>query len=195
MPEAAEEEKPRLKLPQKDLYSTRLELHLVTERDLPALLRVHKVDAVSRYLPFDTWKCMEDAEIWFEKVKQRRRDGLSIQWAICDRDDKTLYGTCLMFGYEKESRRVEIGYGLGQDAWGKGFASEAVARMIDYAFIDMDLRRLDARVDPRNSASRKVLQRLGFDHEGCQREREVLKGELVDVDLFGLLRANWNPPE
>lgn len=193
MPEASAIDRPRLKAPQGHLFSERLELHLVTERDLPALLRVHRVDAVSRYLPFETWKSMEDAELWYEKVVQRRRDGLSIQWAICDRHDEILYGTCLMFGYEKDSQRVEIGYGLGQDAWGKGIASEAVARMIKHAFGEMGLRRLDARVDPRNTASRRLLERLGFDHEGCQRERELLKGELVDVDLFALLRANWDP--
>ena len=182
-----------LLLPAGSIFSERLELRLVGYRDLAALLRVHSVPEVNRYLPFETWQGMEDAELWYEKAVQRHKDQEAIQWVICSRGGSDLYGSCLLFGYEEEHQRAELGYGIGKDYWGQGLAKEAVARMINYAFDELGLRRLDARVDPRNTASCGLLLNLGFALEGCLRERQYLKGELVDVNLFGLLRSEWCP--
>lgn len=183
-----------LALPAGSIFSERLELRLVGYRDLPALLDIHRDEQVNRYLPFQTWQGMEDAELWYQRALQRHRDGEAIQWVICEQGGKTLYGSCLLFGYEAEHQRAEVGYGIGQPYWGRGFAREAMARLIEYAFADLGIRRLDARVDPRNNASVGLLLRLGFTHEGRLRQRQYIKGELVDVDLFGLLRSEWCPP-
>ena len=182
-----------LLLPAGSIFSERLELRLVGYRDLVALLAVHSVPEVNRYLPFETWQSMEDAELWYEKAVQRHKDREAIQWVICERGGNVLYGSCLLFGYEEEHQRAELGYGIGKEYWGQGLAKEAVTRTINYAFDELGLRRLDARVDPRNTSSCGLLLNLGFTLEGCLRERQYLKGELVDVNLFGLLRSEWCP--
>lgn len=186
-------EEERLELPSGSIFSDRFELRLVTYRDLQALLKIHRVDEVNRYLPFETWQGMEDAEIWYERVKQRHQDREAVQWVICERSAGQVVGSCIMFGYEHDHARLEIGYGLGRDYWGRGIAREAVGRLVSYAFDNMQIRRLDARVDPRNDGSNALLKALGFSLEGCQRERQVLKGEVVDVNLWGLLRSQWIP--
>ncbi|WP_170287352.1 GNAT family N-acetyltransferase [Halioglobus maricola] len=191
MSSALPPENERLQLPEGSIFSERLELRMVTYRDLHALLKIHRVEEVNRYLPFETWRGMDDAEIWFDKVRQRHRDREAIQWVICDRTSGAICGSCILFGYEHDHERIEIGYGLGRHHWGRGVAREAVSRLISYAFDDMAVRRIDARVDPRNDASNGLLERLGFTLEGRQRERQLLKGELVDVNLWGLLRSRW----
>lgn len=182
-----------LSLPRRPLATERLVLRLVEHRDLQDLLAVHSVEEVNRFLPLDLWSGIEDAEEWYEQVRQRHLAGEAVQFAIVESRSGKVMGSCLLFGYEDENQRVELGYGLGRRWWGQGFAGEAVKRVIVYAFDELGLRRLDARVDPRNEPSNRLLQRLGFTMEGCLRQRSLFKGELVDVNLYGLLRAEWCP--
>lgn len=190
---ALPEEANGLPLPTRPLRTDRLELRLVEQRDLPDLLAVHSVEAVNRFLPFETWLGMDDAEEWYEKVRQRHLVGEAIQFAIVEARSGKVMGSCLCFDYEEDNQRAELGYCLGQGWWGQGFAREAVHCLIAHAFDELGLRRLDARVDPRNQASNALLRRLGFTLEGCLRQRSLFKGELVDVNLHGLLRAEWCP--
>lgn len=181
-----------LQLPETTLRTKRLELRLVEHRDLPDLLAVHSVDEVNRFLPFDTWAGMSDALAWYKKVLQRHQGGEAIQFAIVESRSGKVMGSCLVFGYEEDAQRVELGYGLGQGWWGQGYAREAIEMLIAHCFDTLALRRLDARVDPRNHASHALLLRLGFTLEGCLRQRQVFKGELVDVNLYGLLMSEWS---
>jgi RimJ/RimL family protein N-acetyltransferase len=168
-------------------------LQLVSRRALPGLFAVHSDEAVCRYLPFATWQRMDDADTWYGRARQRHEDGDAIQWAISSRDTGAVLGMCLLFNYEQSHARAELGYSLGRPYWGLGFAREAVSAVIAHGFDVLDLHRLEARVDPRNSASAGLLQRLGFVHEGRLRRRDHLKDERVDVDYFGLLRLDWVP--
>ncbi len=78
-----------------------------------------------------------------------------------------------------------------QDYWGKGFASEALKTLIEFAFTTLVLRRLTARVDCENHASHRVVLNNGFTEEGCLREHLLIDGQPHSVSLFGLLLAEW----
>ena len=67
--------------------------------------------------------------------------------------------------------------------------NEALVGLLSSAFSDMGLRRIEAEVDVRNSASARLLARLGFVREGLLRQRWVSKGEVKDVEIHGLLRS------
>jgi RimJ/RimL family protein N-acetyltransferase len=77
--------------------------------------------------------------------------------------------------------------------------NEALAAVIDCAFDhrlgapfdDLRLNRLEADVDPRNAASCRALERLGFQREGLLRERWIVAGEVSDSAMYGLLHADW----
>jgi RimJ/RimL family protein N-acetyltransferase len=88
-------------------------------------------------------------------------------------------------------RRAELGYWLGVDAWGKGYATEAAAALLDFGFRELVLERIYAQVLEGNAASCRVLAKLGMQPEGVRR-RHVRKGRrLLDVHLFGVLREEW----
>jgi RimJ/RimL family protein N-acetyltransferase len=87
--------------------------------------------------------------------------------------------------------RAEIGYAIGSDYWGKGYMNEALTALIAHAFEVLDLRRLEADVDPRNTRSIRTLERLGFQREGFLRERWHVCGEIQDAFFYGLLRREW----
>ena len=69
---------------------------------------------------------------------------------------------------------------------------EALVAVVDYAFGPLGLRRLEADTDPRNEASNRALERLGFVREGVLRERWRVADEISDTFLFGLLAREWH---
>ena len=72
------------------------------------------------------------------------------------------------------SGEVELGYRLCLEHWGKGYATEAVRAMLQWAYGALDLNRVEAELDTRNAASARVLEKLGFEREGLRREDCVL---------------------
>jgi Acetyltransferases, including N-acetylases of ribosomal proteins len=86
---------------------------------------------------------------------------------------------------------AEVGYWLVLATQGHGYATEAVGRLLSYAFDTLDLSRIEATVDAPNDPSVGVLESLGFTHEGTRPEARVFDGERVDVYDYGLLADEW----
>jgi len=91
------------------------------------------------------------------------------------------------------ARGAELAYWFGPEHHGQGYASDAAARLVQYAFEDRNLRRLYAQVGEFNDASVGLLESLGFVREGTLREAAWFRGEYHDVLSYGLLRAEWEP--
>ena len=88
-------------------------------------------------------------------------------------------------------RRAELGYWLGADAWGHGFATEAALALVELGFAELGLERVYAQVIAGNAASCRVLDKLGMIYEGVRRSH-VRKGRrLHDLLLYGVLRDEW----
>jgi RimJ/RimL family protein N-acetyltransferase len=101
-----------------------------------------------------------------------------------------LLGTVSLRRYARD-RRAELGYWLGYDSWGAGFATEAADAMIELGFARLELQRIYAQVIDGNDASCRVLEKLGMLSEGIRRAH-VRKGKrLCDVHMFGMLRDEW----
>jgi RimJ/RimL family protein N-acetyltransferase len=174
-----------------EITTQRLALRLVREEDLPSLLEMNADDAVTRYLPYESWRGMEDAREWLGRAVARLAAGEAWQFVIVQRASGRVIGSCLLFHFDLPNGRAELGYLLGREHWGAGYMQEAAAALIDFAFGTVGLRRLEAQIDPRNEASARLLERVGFIKEGHLRQRWVSKGEISDSGLYGLLRSEW----
>jgi RimJ/RimL family protein N-acetyltransferase len=104
-------------------------------------------------------------------------------------------GSLTLFNLDFNHRRAEIGYALGREHWGQGYMNEALQAVLAYAFETLDLHRIEADIDPRNIASIKTVERLGFKREGYLRERWQINGEIQDAFFYGLLRQEWLRPQ
>ncbi|MBC7985592.1 MAG: GNAT family N-acetyltransferase [Sphingomonadaceae bacterium] len=111
-----------------------------------------------------------------------------ITWAITREDDVAIGWVVLN---EKREGVAEIGYILGRDHWGQGFAGEAVSAVIDHAFESLGYRRLYADTDPDNEASNRLLKFLGFRREGYLREEWETHLGVRDSVIWGLLAREW----
>jgi len=68
---------------------------------------------------------------------------------------------------------------------------EALQELLEFGVGELDLNRIEADIDPRNSASARTLERLGFTKEGYLRERWIVGDEVSDTVIYGLLRREW----
>lgn len=86
---------------------------------------------------------------------------------------------------------AELGYWLGQTYWGCGYATEAALAVLRYGFESLGLHRICASAFRENTASAKVLRRIGMQHEGCLREHVLKWGRFIDLEMYGILRSEW----
>ncbi|MFP8966717.1 GNAT family N-acetyltransferase [Pokkaliibacter sp. CJK22405] len=84
-----------------------------------------------------------------------------------------------------------VGYWLSEDCTGKGIMRRALEKMMRLAFEEWQLVRLEIRVASDNAASRRVIERAGFLHEGRIRHAEKLGNIIVDHDIYGLMKEEW----
>ena len=170
------------------LTASRVILRCLTEQDVPALFAIFSDPAVVRYWSHEPFTGMDAAEALLADIHRLAGEGTLYEWGVALSATDEVIGTCTLASIDRRHRRAEIGFALAAGAWGHGYAKEAVARLIDHAFGALDLHRLEADVDPRNTASLRLLERLGFVREGYLRERYHVNGEVQDSVLLGLLR-------
>ena len=175
------------------IESDRLLQRPVEKRDLGDLLDVNNDDEVTRFLPYETWNAIEDAQAWYERISRLQAEGRARQFVIVEKASGKVIGASVIFNVDEASERAEVGYVLGKAYWGSGRMREALAALLDYAFDTLKMRRVEAYADARNSASDRLLRRLGFTCEGTLRQRSVIKGEVRDSAAYGLLRGEWTP--
>lgn len=168
-----------------------LTLRFLSEADLPEIYNIFSHPEVMRYWGSAVWTDKSQAEQWLTYVKEGYQTGNYIQLGIERNKDKALIGTCTLFQFHRTNRRAEIGYLLARPYWGFGYMNQALQALLLYAFETLNLHRLEADIDPRNLASAKTLERLGFQKEGYLRERWIVNDEISDTELYGLLRSEW----
>lgn len=174
------------------LPTARLLLRPLEPSDASALFSLFSDSRVMRYWSSAPWDSVEFSKKFIERDQQAMAEGRHVRLAITSRSDDALLGTCTLFEHVVQCRRAEVGFGLSPSVWGKGYATEAVGALLAFGFTTLELNRVEADIDPRNSASSRCLQRLGFTKEGHLRERWIVAGEVSDSELYGLLRAEWN---
>lgn len=114
-----------------------------------------------------------------------------IRWGIVLKNEHLLVGTCGFYKWVKQHHRAEIGYDLLPEYRRRGIMTEALTAMINYLFGTLGLNRLEALVDPRNMASIRLIEGLGFVTEGILRENTYFRNRYLDDMLFSLLAKDW----
>lgn len=172
------------------LRTDRLVLRPLRETDADALFAIFSDAKVMRYWSAPPWINHEPAwSMIASDLAQTTTDHLRLGIELASVE--ALIGTCSLFSISATCRRAEVGYGLGSSAWGKGYMNEALQSLLDYGFGELNLNRVEADIDPRNEASARTLERLGFVKEGYLRERWIVGDEVSDTAMYGLLKREW----
>ena len=173
------------------LTTERLTLRWFTPADADALFSIFADPDVVRYWSSPEWADTSHAHQMIEDTIAGYTSGDGVRFAVVLTATGELVGQVNLGHMFHSNRRCEVGYAMASAYWGKGYITEALVAAFDYAFGPLNLNRIEADIDPRNDASEKVLQRLGFKKEGFMPERWIVKGEVSDTTFYGLLKRDW----
>lgn len=132
-----------------------------------------------------------EAEAWIAGHPDAFRNGDLVIFAITTPGEGLVGAVGLML--ERETGIGELGYWIGVPYWGRGYATEAAGAVVRYGFDTLALTRIAARAFCRNPASSRVLRKIGMSHEGTQRKALPKSGELLDTELYAILRDDPLP--
>lgn len=157
------------------------------EADLDALVRYANNERVSANLMdrFPYPYTQQDGREWLELACHQAEE---LTFAIAS-DRELVGGIGLERGADVRSTGASVGYWLGEPFWGRGIASVAVEAFSEWAFDVLGLLRLEAEVYSSNPASGRVLEKAGYQLEGCKRCAVFKRGRVLDALIYGRLSS------
>jgi RimJ/RimL family protein N-acetyltransferase len=132
----------------------------------------------------------EDARRWIATHGERYESDQGVVFAITLRDGGELVGAIGLV-IARRHDRAELGYWIGKEHWGHGYATEATRAAVDYGFRELRLNRVEAQHFARNRASGKVMRKVGMRHEGTCRQHVKKWGSYEDTEQYAVLREDW----
>jgi RimJ/RimL family protein N-acetyltransferase len=175
-----------------ELATDRLVLRPFQAEDLPAFVAYRRDPLVARYQSWDETYSLADAEAFLCEVAGVRlgQAGEWMQLAIVDPADGTLLGDCASRVTADPPRTAEVGVTLSPAHHGRGYAGEALRKLVDTLFDDHDVRRVIAQIDDRNTAAQRLVEGLGFRLEARFVEADWFKGEWATLRVYAQLSGD-----
>lgn len=176
------------------ISTDRLLLRPYAESDLAAFADIYGRPEIVRYLYEQTRSTEKVREYIKDRLGnvalEKVGDHLSI--AVARKEDPgTAIGTAMLLWVSEEHAQGEVGYTMHPDHHGKGYATEVTRALVDLGFRDTKLHRICGRLDARNLASGRVLEKSGMRKEAHLVENEFVKGEWTDEAVYAILRSEW----
>ncbi|WP_055106554.1 GNAT family N-acetyltransferase [Paenibacillus ihumii] len=174
------------------IESERLRLRRMERSDAERMFQIWSDPEVVKYMNIPPFASVEDTLEMIQLLNGLSESEDALRWGIELKEDGQLIGSCGFNVWELSGAyRGEIGYDLGREYWGFGYMSEAMRMLLSYGYQTIGLNRIEALVDPRNSASRRLLQSFEFTEEGLLRQYQKTEDGFVDLLMFSLLRQEY----
>ena len=170
-----------------NLETERLTLKQVTEADADDILELRSNKEVMKYIPRPLLQNKEEALELIEMLNNKIENNIGINWGIRLKNDPKIIGIIGHYRIKPEHYRAEVGYMLLPEYNGKGIISEALKKVVEYGFKEMQLHSIEAILAPENGASEKVLLKNGFVKEAHLIENEYYEGHFLDTLIYSIL--------
>jgi ribosomal-protein-alanine N-acetyltransferase len=175
------------------LSTNRLILQPLTEVHRQDLFRLFSTEEVTRLMGIATMKEESEVESWLEQYKAEQIQQHHMEWAIILRDSKEFAGRCGFANINWKHKRAEISCALIKEFWGKKIGEEALKSMLQYAFSELGLNRIEAQLWPDNARMVRLLEKLGFNREGILKGHYYYNEKFGDTVVYGLLNPASKP--
>ncbi|MCF6435847.1 GNAT family N-acetyltransferase [Pseudoalteromonas sp. MMG022] len=180
-----------------ELTTSRLRLNKLSKEDGPALFDIFSDQNVVKFYDIEAYESQAQSLALIDFFNNRFDEKAGIRWAIRAKETGKLIGTCGFNSLNPKMKNASIGYELSPHYWAMGFATEALQKMIEFAFCAQapfgELYRIQADTMLGNAASERVLKKLGFVEEGVRRSSGYWKNEFHDLKCFGLIKPEFQP--
>jgi ribosomal-protein-serine acetyltransferase len=148
---------------------------------------------LARLRPWFYWATdsMEPAETqqYLLDIQEQPEPACDLPFGFFDGD--TFAGSIGLYKIDFQNRIARIGYWIDAGYEGRGLVTAGARLLIDYAFGELRLNRIEIRCAPENAASRAIPQRLGFTEEGLQRQVLAIHGTFQDLIMYAMLARDW----
>ncbi|MFE8698692.1 GNAT family N-acetyltransferase [Cytobacillus sp. FJAT-53684] len=145
---------------------------------------------VSRFIGWALMNTLNETRSYIDVMLKRESEGTHYYASIIQKSTQEIVGTAMIFNFDDEANQAEIGYVLHKSHWGKGYGTECVALMSDFAFKSLNLHKIHASVVDANVGSARILEKNKFELEGRLRDHYFIEDKYYDALLFGKIATD-----
>ncbi len=173
------------------LETPRLLFRAVKRSDLYDIYEYSSDPNTSEFLLWEPHKNLDYTREFIELVISKYKSGDYNDWALVYKETGKMIGTCGFTRIDEENNIVEIGYVINPKFWGMGIATEAAEKIIEFAFEELKVNRIEAKFMFGNDASLAVMKNVGMKFEGYQREAMFVKGKFKTIGVSSILKREY----
>ncbi|KEK24610.1 GNAT family N-acetyltransferase [Bacillus gaemokensis] len=173
-----------------ELQTKRLILRKMQASDSASLFAIWSDPEVTKFMNINSFTDESQAVEMIEILDKLSLENRAIRYSIIELESNKIIGSCGYNSLDFKNAKAEIGYDISKAFWGKGYAPEAILALIDYAFSTLGFNRIEAKAEPENINSIKVLQKLNFTFEGTMRMCEKSKEKFIDLSIYSKLMTD-----
>ncbi len=172
------------------LETDRLILQEITDAHAPALFEMRTDPTIMRYIDRPIPTSIEEVKELIQKMATMKSAGEGISWGIFKKDNPSVkIGNIGLYRIIAAHYRAEIGYMLTTNEHQKGIMFEAMQKVIEFGFSQIQLHSMEANINPANLASKKLLEKAGFVREAYFKENYFFNGQFIDSEIYSLLNT------
>ena len=174
-----------------NLESERLVFRRLKDSDAPEVFKIRSNPERMKFIPRPILQKEEEALAMIQMMNTKIDENTDINWGVCLKNSDKIIGFMGFYRVQPESYRTEIGYMILPEYDGKGYVSEAVTKMLNYAFNTVGFHSVEAVIDPNNFGSARVLEKNGFRKEAHFIENFFWNNEFIDSVHYGILKREF----
>lgn len=168
------------------IQTNRLVLRKMRKGDAEALFAIWSNPSVTKYMNIEGFTDIKQAEEMISFLSELSERNKAIRYTILEAKTNTIIGSCGFNTLDLTEGIAEVGYDLDSEFWNKGYGTEAVNCLVDYACYQLKCNKIVAKVHPNNASSIKLLRKLDFVLESRLRDGE---GQSSDLDVYTKLSS------
>lgn len=148
---------------------------------------------VSRYVVWDMHTSIKDAEDLMKKWEESYQSKSSYKWVVVEKSENIIIGSITAVKIDEINKTVAIGYSYGSKWWNKGYATEALKRVIKFFFEEVGVETIYANHLSKNIASGRVMEKAGMIFEGTLRNRMIDKvtKKPTSLENYSIIREDY----
>jgi ribosomal-protein-alanine N-acetyltransferase len=169
------------------LESERIHMRLMQKTDVDIVFEFNTSEDNLQYVVRKPFKSKEEALEKLGFFLEGNINQTAFWWVFTHKETKEKIGYGGLFHIDKDHKRAEIGYGILQAHWNKGYMSEIVKEMVHFGLHQLNLHKIYGVILEGNTASVQLLEKIGFKKEAHLKEHSFLRGKYVDETIYSLI--------
>jgi [ribosomal protein S5]-alanine N-acetyltransferase len=146
-------------------------------------------EEVSRFIGWRLMNTLNETSEYIETMIKRESAGTHLYASIVLKSTQEIIGTAMIFNFDQEAKKAEIGYVFHRDHWGKGYGTECVALMSNFGFESLNLHKLHASVVDANIGSARILEKNGYELEGRLKDHFFIEDKYYNALILGKIKT------